>query len=925
MTNFSINFLYPWLLLLLIPAVALTLLSYFKLGKRYRCTRNRIVSMVLHITVMVLAITLLAGMTFSYFKPNTENEVILLVDATYSTTEDSQDEIDDFIKAVIDNTDSKFKLGIVTFGYDQVYAAELTNDTGKLYSKYLEAPKPDTTATDVASAITYAAGLFNKPETARIVFLSDALETDSEVKNVIKSVAAKGIKVDTVYFPGEEVEDEVQIIDMVRPDEKIYVGQKFTVNVTIESSYAGEATLTPYDNDVQGEAIKVTLEKGINNVSVPYMFTLPGLHEMFFEIEGAYDTVTMNNTYLSYIYLEIFDDILIIEGVDAEADNLTEMLKEENNVTVIGSADTDRMPKTVTELRAYDEVVLCNVANRDLPEGFIDILYSYVYDFGGGLFTVCGAEEGATPGSDNWTANAYTREDMNKTKYQQMLPVEIIDYTPPAAVMIIIDTSGSMYSGDSDVSTSKLGYAIQGAESCLDALTERDFVGIMTLADSYSEEIELTPRPQRDKILSAIGQLEEDAINGLVGGGTIFSAALERAGKALSAMTQVEKKHIIIVTDGEPSSQDEEDYIYWFQENAKMGITTSIVGIECSSAAVRNMQNVLVEYAGMTEDNFHDVKSVEDTPSVMYDDLNVKEIKETNYEQFDIKVNVTSSPIFAGIELKGSYIPVDDQNNLTLDGFYGVKLKNDATVILSGQYTPLYAEWQFGKGKVGTFACDLNGVWSSDFINSEEGNTIVNNIIKSLYPKERVKPMEIDAEWSGDNYTTQLSIFTDLGEGEYIEATITSPLAEGELEPRVQVITATAKDGYSRMVFGVTTPGMHEILVQRKSADGTVIAEQVIYKPLSYSKEYNAFPDMAAAEELMIFLAEAGNGEVITDPVYVFQNAAKYTHIVIDPRIVFMILLIVLFLLDIAVRKFKWKWPHEIIKDKKARQAMSSK
>jgi hypothetical protein len=127
------------------------------------------------------------------------------------------------------------------------------------------------------------------------------------------------------------------------------------------------------------------------------------------------------------------------------------------------------------------------------------------------------------------------------------------------------------------------------------------------------------------------------------------------------------------------------------------------------------------------------------------------------------------------------------------------------------------------------------------------------------------------------------------------------------------------------MVFGVTTPGMHEILVQRKSADGTVIAEQVIYKPLSYSKEYNAFPDVAAAEELMIFLAEAGNGEVITDPVYVFQNAAKYTHIVIDPRIAFMIILIVLFLLDIAVRKFKWKWPHEIIKDKKARQAMSSK
>lgn len=924
MTNFRINFSHPWLLLLLIPAVAFTLLSYFKLGKRYRCTRNRIVSMVLHITVMVLAITILAGISFSYYKPNTENEVILLVDASYSTSVDSQEDADEFIKAVIDNTDSKFKLGIVTFGYDQVYAAELTNDTSKIYSSYLESPKPDTTATDIASAITYASELFNKPETARIVLLSDAIETDSEVKNIIKSIAAKGIKVDTVHFSENEIEDEVQIIDMTKPEEKIYVGQKFSVNVTIESSYAGEVTLTPYDNEVQGEAIKVELEEGLNTVTVPYMFTLPGLHEMFFELEGTYDTVAMNNTYLSYIYLEIFDDILIIESIDDESANLTEMLKDENNVTVINCADLEGMPKTVNELRAYDEVILCNVANKDLPGGFDELLYTYVFEYGGGLFTVCGAEEGATPGSDNWTANAYTREDMNKTLYQQMLPVEIIDYTPPAAVMIIIDTSGSMYSSG-DVATSKLGYAIQGAESCLNALTERDYIGVMTLADSYSEEIELTPRPQRDKILSAIGQLEEDAINGNVGGGTIFSAALERAGKALSAMTQVEKKHIIIVTDGEPAATDEEDYQYWFQENAKLGITTSIVGIECSSSAVRKMQDVLVDYAGMTAENFHDVKDVEDTPGVMYDDLNVKEIKETNYEEFDIKVNSSTSPIFNGVELRGSYIPVDDENNLTLDGFFGVKLKEGATVLLSGQYTPLYAEWQFGKGKVGTFACDLNGVWSSAFVNSESGVKIINNIVKALYPIENIKPMEIDAEWSGDNYTTQLSIFTDLGEGEYVEATITSPLAEGQTEPKVQVLTASAADGYSRMVFGVTTPGLHEILVQKKSADGTVIAEQIIYKPLSYSKEYDAFPDQKAAEELIVFLAEASGGEVITDPVYVFQNAAKYIHIEIDPRIPFMILLIVLFLLDIAVRKFKWKWPHEIIKDKKARAAMSSK
>ncbi len=61
MTNFQINFEYPWLLLLLIPAIALTLLPYLRMQKRYRRTRNRVISVVLHMVVMVLCVTLEIG------------------------------------------------------------------------------------------------------------------------------------------------------------------------------------------------------------------------------------------------------------------------------------------------------------------------------------------------------------------------------------------------------------------------------------------------------------------------------------------------------------------------------------------------------------------------------------------------------------------------------------------------------------------------------------------------------------------------------------------------------------------------------------------------------------------------------------------------------------------------------------------------
>ena len=98
---------------------------------------------------------------------------------------------------------------------------------------------------------------------------------------------------------------------------------------------------------------------------------------------------------------------------------------------------------------------------------------------------------------------------------------------------------------------------------------------------------------------------------------------------------------------------------------------------------------------------------------------------------------------------------------------------------------------------------------------------------------------------------------------------------------------------------------------------GNVIATTTTYKALGYSKEYDCFRDTEAAEETMINLAVYGKGTVIEEPWEVFENAVKYVHNVINPKIFFTILALCLFLLDIAARKFKWKWPHEIFFGKK--------
>ena len=901
MFNFTINFARPWFLLLIIPAIALTLIPYFLSNKKYRRNRNRIVSIVLHLTALILSITVLSGIDFQYDIHNKENEVVLLVDKSNSN-EASDLQKDDFVRSVVNDAYSDFKIGVVTFGYNQVLAAPISADTSEVLRQYISAEAPDDTATDIASALTYASTLFTKPESGRIVLLSDGVETDAEALGVIKAIAATGIKVDTVHFPDEHG-DEVQIISSTLPEHTLRHGEVFKVKLGIQSSYDGVAKITAYDNATAiGEPREIRLARGVQEIELDVIFTLPGLHKLAFEIESTGDTLTENNSYNTYVNIEVFDKILIIESIASESDKLKETLTDKK-VTVVNCYDEEQMPTSVDELRAYDEVILVNIANSDLPEGFDALLYSYVKDAGGGLFTVCGNQEDANPNDDIFAANAWTREDMYGSLYQELLPVEVINYTPPVAVVIVIDTSGSMYmppeqGGSEPFEKSRLFAAQQGAISCLDALTERDWIGIMTFAKDYSEDLELTPRTQRDKILSAIDDLPRG------GGETIFTSALDRAGNALTALTEVEKRHIILVTDGQPGDKEEE-YGAAMKRNAERGITMSIIGIE-TEGADSHMEYILETYAGMSKENYHDVKEVSQAPQAMREDLQVPEIKDVNYETFKPTIKTHNSVVNG----------ISDADIPTLDGFYGTKLKDGAEAILMGEYVPIYAQWKFGKGTVGSFMCDLNGTWSSTFLSDEVGKTLVNNMVAAVFPTSNIRTTDIDLSLKEENYTNRLNIYTTVNaEEELVEVVINPTFASAE----PMTLYPSAEDGFGRISFVITNPGVYEITVNKKTADGRLISTNTVYKAFSYSKEYDMFFDSEEKAEFLAELAKDGEGFVLTDPYEVFENVVKSIHIVINPRIVFIIIALVAFLLDIAVRKFKFKWPHEIIRDRAAR------
>src|SRR5699024_11025612 len=113
---------------------------------KYRRTRNRIISLVLHCLVSVLCVFVLSGVYIRYDISNEANEVLFVVDVSDSGV-NSEQMRDDFMKAALETGAwyEGYKVGVVTFGFDQRYAVPLTDDVDSVYDEYMAARLPSET------------------------------------------------------------------------------------------------------------------------------------------------------------------------------------------------------------------------------------------------------------------------------------------------------------------------------------------------------------------------------------------------------------------------------------------------------------------------------------------------------------------------------------------------------------------------------------------------------------------------------------------------------------------------------------------------------------------------------------------------------------------------------------------------------------
>lgn len=863
MSNTKILFDNPWVFILLIPAIIIALIPFLKLNKQSRRSKNRIPSMILHIMVLFLITLVFSGMKIQKNNVIKDENTILLVDISDSSL-NSKEKIDIYIENILKDYDHNKKVGIVVFANECEYVAKLNSNASKVledYQNYDKEIKKD--ATNIEDALYFTQSILGA-NGGRVILLTDGLETDGDATITASRLANENIIIDAVYFDNDPIEYEVQI-NGLEVETPVTIGKDTKINVNIASKINCIANLKLFDNDVLIGEQDVFIKDKEMEVTFIYQFEESGEHCLKVVIDAEKDTYKENNQYYSFVNITDDTRILIVDGTGSESTKLYNMINDDYNIVRMQAANA---PTEIDELSKYSQIILMNASMNTLPTDFDESMKEYVSQ-GGNLFTIGGK-------------NTYYYGNMANTEFDNILPINIEkEDNEPVGVMIVLDASGSMedpWSG----TTKKMEIAIQAAVESVNALKDSDYVGVVAFNSTAEVIVPMTSCSQRNSIIRKIEGISTAT-------GTYYGPALDIASEELISFTNTEIKHVIFASDGEPVDTNTR-YLNLVSSMYNSGITTSTVAIDPTFDS-----DILERMATFGGGNFHSVTTASELDDIMIEEVNSLHGDYLNEDEIIPRINRYTSAV-SGI------------NSLpTISGYIGSSAKPKATVVLKANNDPLYAQWTYEKGntsggKVGSFMSDLNGMWTNEFLEDERGIKFIKNVVRDLINSSTVRT-DMNVKFNRVNFKNIIEVTTPAVTGlGKLEAIITYP----DKETITLELKLTAANTYSCEIPNYGEEGLYKVDIIKTIGNRQTI--EYSFTTFSYSMEYDAFYDSTENYEFVEKLCQQSKGTVYTLDDNIFSNEIMYNVQINNPQITILVIALILFLIDIIIRKFNFKW-----------------
>jgi uncharacterized membrane protein len=529
----------------------------------------------------------------------------------------------------------------------------------------------------------------------RVVLFSDGNQNEEDALREARIAGVKDVDVDVLLLSaqhGHEVMvDQVILPSHVRKDARFFARAIISSDVPQGAKLLVTRDGAPFSNE------DIQLRAGSNVVDIPDRLNDGGNHQYQVTVLPSApdnDTFAANNTGYAFTQVDAPGKVLLIHGRGTDSTALYDALNGAN-VPVVQMAPS-ALPSTVSELAAYDCVILDNVNRFDIDSSpQMPALQEWVTKFGGGLVLIGGDNSFGPGGYKGTILEKLAPVDMDVKREKHLASL---------AMVIVLDKSGSMAApARGGGNLVKMDLANQGAIEVLKLLDDGDsaMVGAVDTEVKWMDGAHVLPMNGLNK-----QRLSSDIKRIKAGGGGIYcETALALAYKLVnSPEVHAMSKHVIMFADAQDSEQQDNCVRMAASNFAGNHVTTSVIGLGTMTDPDATFQK---EVAATGHGRWFITDDAMALPKLFVKEAFLVSRQAFVEKKEGIKPVRYDSPILEGFDA----VPL-------VYGYVGTTLKPRATLAMHGESAddPLLAHWTIGLGKCVAYTSDSSAHWGRDWV-----------------------------------------------------------------------------------------------------------------------------------------------------------------------------------------------------------------
>jgi uncharacterized membrane protein/Mg-chelatase subunit ChlD len=858
---------------------------------------RQILAILLRSAVVTLIVLALAEL--QTVRRNDKLTTLFLLDYSQSIPNEWQEKMREYVNLAVKTQKRPDDLaGVIVFGKDARVESPPTPQFSNLVGVE-NAPDPE--YTDLAGAVKLALASFPEDSARRIVVVSDGNENRGSALE--QALAAKGLKVQIDALPIEYHYDKEVLVEKVSMPPEVKQGEAVNINVVVRASEPTTGSLQVYQKSSGNlstpsgdEPQHVQLQRGINVFSLKQTITEPDFYTFtaeFIPDKGSGDKRAINNRADSFVNARGKATVLLIEGTRGEHEELVKALRQREirvdvrvapKVEASGIVGGDQLPTDMAQLQPYDAVILGNVPKDAFTEAQIQMFATNCHDFGAGLVMLGGPN---SFGAGGW---------MN-TPVEKALPVDM----QIKAMKVMGKSALVMVMHASEIPEGNY-WQKKVAQEALKTLSTYDYAGMLHWEGQEAWLFTLRPIGDgRGSMLRAIDRMTP-------GDMPDFDPSLQMAMSGLKKKTDAMTKHIICISDGDPTPPTN-SVINQLAAN-KITVTCVLVAAHNNdSIGLNAMQNL----AKRTKGRFYNVQNPKALPRIYQKEARLisRPLIFERPQPWAPNIASFSEPI-VGVpnELPG------------ITGLVLTSIKENELVevpivspLPTGQVNPILAHWTYGLGRSVAFTSDAGRRWTTAWRDWGSYSAFWSQVIRwSLRPTDdrnltlvaRREEGKIKLVVDALDKDSQFLNFLQMG------ATVVKP----DLTNASVDLVQTAPGHYEATIDNAEARGNYFVTVAYRGSDKTrgIVATGV---SVPYSEEYR---ELKSNPETLRTLTDLTDGEFLDwkrrrdgevdlsrtlDQVDVFRRDRKLVppDSFQDLWPTLLWLAAVLFLADVAVRR----------------------